>query len=298
LNFFPDFLFFEEESVTLQPKQYDYIMYRFLFVLALVVTACTGGNEAGRMLETARTMYENRQFIAAKSIIDSINTLYPREIEVRKAALQLMRMTEKGESMQNIAFCDSLLPIRTAEFEALKKGFVFEKDEAFDDKGNYIPPSMTVERNLERSYIRCGVNEDGEIYVASVYFGANPIDHTGLKFSTSGGVFAETPAIPYDGGVNYRFKDNGNTTEVVTYKGEKCKEIVNFVYALDAKERIKVEYTGGKAFSFYMTDADRKALKATYDLTLVLLEIKAIQAEKIRSGKRIQLIDSKIVNNE
>ena len=48
--------------------------------------------------------------------------------------------------------------------------------------------------------------------------------HTGIKLSTQDGLFAETPAIPYDGGLNYHFKDLGNTTEVVTYQGEKCED--------------------------------------------------------------------------
>ncbi|MDR2680218.1 MAG: hypothetical protein LBC47_05345, partial [Tannerella sp.] len=184
------------------------------------------------------------------------------------------------------------------EAETLKKGFVFEKDTAYDDAGNYIRQAMTIERNVERSYIRCGVNEEGEMYMASVYFGSNPINHTGLKLSAKDGTVAETPSIPYDGGVNYRFKDMGNTTEVVTYKGEDCKSIAGFVYVTDEKERIKVEYTGGKPFSLYLSDADKKNIKATYELAMVLSNINAMQKEKTRSEKRIKLIDGKLNNRE
>lgn len=262
--------------------------------LLFCLTGCNQGNEAKKRLTEAKAMYENRQFIAAKSAIDSINLLFPREIDVRKEALTLMRLVERGESEQNIAYCDSLIPIRIGELDDLKKGFVFEKDSAYDETGNYIWKSMTIEQNVERSYIRCGVNEAGEMYMASVYFGSRPIEHTGLKFSTKDGTFAETPAIPYDGGVNYRFKDLGNTTEVVTYKGENCKTIANFVSIVDAKERIKAEYTGGKSFSLTLTDTDKKAIKATYELALVLSDITALQKEKAKSEKRILLIDHKL----
>jgi len=262
--------------------------------LLLCLTGCGKGNEAEKRLAEAKTMYENQQFIAAKSAIDSIHTLFPREIKIRKEALTLMRLVERGESEQNIAFCDSLIPIRRNELENLKKGFVFEKDSTYDEMGNYIWKTMTIERNVERSYIRCGVNEEGEMYMASVYFGSHPIEHTGLKFSTKDGTFAETPAIPYDGGVNYRFKDLGNTTEVVTYKGENCKAIANFISIIDEKERIKVEYTGGKNFSFTLPDADKKAIKATYELALVLSDITAMQKEKSKSEKKILLIDNKL----
>ena len=264
-----------------------------ILLLLLLFVGCGEGGEAKKRLEEAKTLYENKQFMAAKSAIDSINILHPRKIEVRKETLTLMRLVERGESEQNIAYCDSLLPIRISELDGFKKGFVFEKDSAYDKIGNYIWKTMTVENNVERSYIRCGVNEEGEMYMESVYFGQNPINHTGLKLSTNS-IFAETPSIPYDGGVNYRFKDLGNTTEIVTYKGEDCKSIANFVSIVDEKERIKAEYTGGRSYSLYLSGNDKKAIKATYELASILGEINAMQKEKAKSEKRIMLIDEKL----
>ncbi|MDR0574481.1 MAG: hypothetical protein LBG96_10720 [Tannerella sp.] len=275
-------------------------MYKQLMIAIaalLCLTGCGKGKEAQRRLDEAKSMYENKQFIAAKNAIDSINILFPREIEVRKEALAFMRLVEKGESEQNVAYCDSLLPIRISELDDLKKGFTFEKDTAYDETGNYILKTMTIERNVERSYIRCGVNEEGEMYMASVYFGSSPIEHTGLKLSIKDGTFAETPSIPYDGGANYRFKDMGNTTEVVTYKGKDCKAVANFVSVVDKKERIKAEYTGKKPYSLYLSDADKKAIKATYELALVLSEINAMRKEKAKSEKKIMLIDQKLNKN-
>lgn len=266
----------------------------FILMAFGLLVGCGKGKEARQKLEAARTLFEQRQFIAAKNAIDSIHVVYPREVEVRREAITLMRQVERGEYVQNIAFCDSMLPIQEGKLDDLKKGFVFEKDTSYDEIGNYIWKSMTIERNVERSYIRCGVNEDGEMYVASVYFGGKPIEHTGLKFSTKDGSFAETPAIPYDGGLNYRFTDMGNTTEVVTYKGEACKSIAGFVDVMDEKERIKAEYTGGKTFSLYLSDADKKAIRATYDLAQVLSEIHALLNEKKRSELKIRLIDEKL----
>lgn len=101
----------------------------------------------------------------------------------------------------------------------MKKGFAFEKDSVYEEIGNYIWKQQTIERNVQRCYVRCGVNEEGEMYLASVYYGGRPIEHTGIKLSLKDGQFAETASIPYDGGLNYRFKDMGSTTEVVTYKG-------------------------------------------------------------------------------
>ncbi|MDR1335198.1 MAG: hypothetical protein LBK22_00020, partial [Tannerella sp.] len=170
-------------------------------------------------------------------------------------------------------------------------------DTAYDETGRYIRSAMTVERNVERSYIRCGVTEEGEMYMASVYFGANPPGHTGLRLTATGGTVAETPSIPADGGLNYRFTDLGNTTEVVSYKGEHCKAIVSLVCITGEKERIRADYTGGKPYTLYLSAADREAIRATCELAGTLSEISALQKGKAQAGKKIELIDAKLHND-
>lgn len=100
------------------------------------------------------------------------------------------------------------------------------------------------------------------------------------------GLFAETPAIPYDGGLNYHFKDLGNTTEVVTYQGEKCEDAVKFIFA-NKEKRIKVEYTGGKPYILYIADADKKAIASTYELAVVLSDIEKLTKEKEKATKKL-----------
>ncbi|MDR2918018.1 MAG: hypothetical protein LBV72_01455 [Tannerella sp.] len=268
-----------------------------LVLFVLVLTGCGKTKEARAHFEQAKMLYETKQYAAAKSVIDTIRILYPREIEVLKESLTLMRLVEKGESERNIAFCDSLMPIRMEEIEKLKAGFILEKDSVYEDIGNYIWKQQTIERNVQRSYIRCGVDEKGEIYLASVYFGGRAINHTGIKLSIPDGTYAETASIAYDGGMNYRFTDLGNTTEVVTYKGENCIEAVNFVYATDDKVRIKVEYTGGTKFSLNLSEDDKKAIRATHDLAVVLSDLETMRLEKEKSAKKIMYLDEKLKGN-
>ena len=266
----------------------------FLFIFA----GCGKDNDAQKRLDEAKEMYNNELFASAKIVLDSISILYPREIEIRKEALTLMRLVELGECTRNIAYCDSVIPILTGALDNLKKGFVFEKDTDYDEIGKYIWSTMTVERNVERSYIRCGVNEEGEIYFASVYFGGRPIEHTGLKLSTKDGTFGESPVISHDGASNYRFSDMGNTTEVVTFRGSNCKSITDFIMIIDVKERIKAEYTGGKSYSLNLSENDIKAMKATCELAEVLKEINTLQKNRSMSEKKIMIINEKLKENQ
>ncbi|MDR1203044.1 MAG: hypothetical protein LBL58_15635 [Tannerellaceae bacterium] len=248
--------------------------------------------EARARYEKAATFYKQNDLFAAKNEIDSIRLYYPKEVKVMKDAIELKRLVELKEADRNIAYCDSLLPIRQKEVGELNKNFILEKDTFYQDIGNYVWKQQTIERNVERSYIRCKVSEDGVMSLESVYFGNHSLNHTGIKVSTNG-IFAETASIPYDGGLNYRFQDLGNTTEVVTYKGENGVDAVKFIYA-NAGERIKVEYTGGKAYTTYMADADKKALVATYDLATVLTDIDTLIRERDKAIRRKAYLEGKL----
>jgi hypothetical protein len=274
-------------------------MKKLFFSLFLgFVVAMTGCNryekEARGRLENARNMYRQDELFAAKNEIDTIRTRYPKEIKVLKEALELMRQVELKEVVRNIAYCDSMIPVRQAELPELTKGFVFEKDSLYEEKGNYVWKQQTIERNVERSYVRCGVNETGEMYLASVYFGNRPVKHTGIRISNADGVFTTTASIPYDGGVNYRFEDLGNTTEVVTYKGDQCVDAVKFIYD-NNNQRLKVEYTGGsKAFTMYMAEGDKKAIVSTFNLATALSDVETLRTERDKAIRKKEYLEKKL----
>ncbi len=264
-----------------------------VFAAATLAACGNAEKEARGRLDSARSMYEQGEYFAAKSEIDTIRSLYPKEFKVLKEGLSLMRLIETKEAERTVGYCDSLIPIKETEMEELKKGFVFEKDSAYEETGNYVWKQQTVERNVQRCYIRSGVNEKGEIYLASVFYGGKPINHTGIKVSTGDGQFAETASIAYDGGVNYRFEDLGKTTEVVTYKGEKGIDAVKFISA-NVKERIRVDYTGGKPYIIYIADGDKKAIAATFNLATVLSDLETLRKEKEKSTKRLAYLNAKL----
>lgn len=272
-------------------------MKHSIFLLMLLATASTScnsdGKQASARLDNARQMFAQGELAAAKSEIDSIRTLYPKELKTIREGLTLMRQIELKETERNLAFCDSLLPVKHEEVNDLKKGFNLEKDTAYNEVGNYVSKQQTIERNIQRCYIRSAVSEKGEMYLTSVFYGGSPLNHTGIKLSTPSGLSTQTPAIPYDGGLNYRFKDMGQTTEVVTYQGMKCADAVRFIYN-NRNERIRVEYTGGKPYVIYMADADKKAIAATYELAVVLHDIDKLTKEKEKSIKKIAYLTAKL----
>jgi len=266
-----------------------------LFTALFLMSSCDDRRKkAEALFVQAQEMYEKAEYASAKQMIDSIHTNYRGEIDVLKASLRLMRNIEKKETERNIAFCDSMIPVRMHERDSLIKGFNFEKDPKYNDIGMYIWKTQTIERNIQRCYIRSGVNEEGRMYLASVFYGGKGLGHTGLRVSTPDGLYAETPAVAYDGGKNFRFTDMGATTEVVTYDGENCEDAVKFIYS-NRNERIKAEYTGGKPYFIYILDGDKQAVCKTFELAMVLNDIQKMNELKKKSAHRIAYLNQKLL---
>ncbi len=263
---------------------------------ALFVVSCTNEKAARRRLALAEEIFKSGELNNAKLHVDSIKILFPKEFGVQREGLTLMRKIELIEQQRNIHFCDSMLQVRLTEVEPLKKPLVLQKDTVYEEIGTWISRLQTVERNIKRSYIRSGVNELGEMYIASVFYGKGPLNHTGIRVS-AGDEIVETEAIPFDGGSNYRFTDLEMTSEIVTYKRPKDNGVIDLIYR-NADKRIKVQYTGGRPYTIYMDDQAKKAVKDIYELAIVLTDIERLKKEIIVSTARIKYLNSKLIPTE
>jgi hypothetical protein len=215
-------------------------------------------------------------------------------VEIRKEGLQLGRLVELKQQTRNVILCDSLLQIRLTQRDSMKSNFLFEKNPEYDEIGKYYAKSHKLENNLQHSYIRSGVNELGIMELASVYYGNQPIRHTGLTVSDFKGEYTETEAIPYDGGMNYSFTDLNKTTEVVTYAGGKDNGVIQFIYN-NMNAPLKAEYTGGnKKYSIAISKSDKNALADIRDFSVVLSDIDRLNKEKEKSSKRIAYLQRKV----
>ncbi len=272
-------------------KKYPIVFIIFYF---LFLSSCNNDKkEAQQLLDQAKTFCESSDFGSAKLTLDSLKKRYPKEVEIQKENLQLMRFVDLKEQERNILYCDSMLVVRQLQADSLKPLFIFEKDKEYDEIGKYIDKQQSIERNVQRSYIRSGVNERGEMYLASVYYGSGPIHHTQLKVSKSNGEYTETASIPQDGGLNYTFTDLGMTTEVVTYQNGKDSSVISFIYN-NKDLPLKAEYIGKKNYSFTIAPGDKKSLAKTFELALVLYDLERLKKEKEKSLQRIEYLQSKL----
>lgn len=261
--------------------------------MALALSACGGSNDkAEAYLQKAEELFKTGDYSGAKSQIDSIRTLYPKAFKVRKAGIKLMQQIELKEQARTITFLDSAYQAKTARLDSIKGNYAFEKDTAYQEIGNYFSPTQTVEKNINRTFLRAQVSELGVMTLTSIYCGRTNIHHTAVKV-TSGDVFAQSP-VSND---VYETTDLGWKIEKADYVLGQDSSVIAFI-VMHRNDPIRVEYQGDRNFTTTMLPSDKKAIADVYELAQVLGGMEQIRKEKKEAQLHIEFIRRKMAEEK
>lgn len=290
--------------VILQAKINISPMIRKLLVastLILLVTNCgpkklTEEELAQKQLSNAESCFESQKLNTAKMHIDSINNLYPKQIGIRKKANLIFSKIQLIELKRNLIYADSVLKLKQVEFKNRAKNFTLEKDEKYEDIGNYIYKKQKTENNTGRTYIKPMVEETGTFILSSIYCSQNAIKHQSAKFSV-GNLFAETEIVPEESGYNYKFVDDNTTYETVIYRDQSNEGIAIFIQQ-NIDKTITVNLIGKKKNSnFILSQSDKQAISEAYNLSVILKDIRNLERIIKTSKRKIILYESDIAQN-
>ncbi len=256
----------------------------------LILTAC--GNEiekkANEKLITARNAYEHGNYEEAKKQIDSIKILYPKALKTRKAGQELILDVELKRQQQKLDSLSEMLQTCEEAFNIVKDKYILEKDTAYQEIGNYLWPTQTIEKNLHRSYLRFQVSEQGVLSMTSIYCGSNNIHHISVKATAADGTYMETPASRD----SYETTDMGEKIEKADYKQEEIKNFVEFI-ALHKDQNIRIEYIGERKYTTTMSPSDRQAAISIYELAQILSDMAAIKKAQEAANLKIGFVNEK-----
>ena len=261
-----------------------------LFCGTLILSACGNGLEkkANEKLTAAQAAYERGDYEEAKLQIDSIKILYPKAFETRKAGQALMLDVETKAQQKALAYLDSALRAKTEEFDAIKDKFILEKDAEYQQTGNYLWPTQTIEKNMHRSYLRFQVNEQGNMSMTSIYCGASNIHHVGVKVIAPDGSFVETPTSKD----SYETTDLNEKIEKADYKLGEDGNVIGFI-SHNKDLNLRVEYLGDRTYKTLMSPADRQAAAEVYGLAQILSAMQQIKKEQEAANLKIEFINKK-----
>ena len=263
--------------------------------LTLLLSSCGDGAEkkANERLEAARVAFAHGDYNDAKIQLDSIKILFPKAFEARRQGIVLMQQVELKEQQESLVYLDSMMQAKQEQFDAIKSKFTFEKNEEYQRIGNYFWPTQTIEKSLHRSFLRFQVNEQGVMTMTSIYCGPSFIHHLAVKVIAPDGTFAETPASKD----SYETTDLDEKIEKADFKMGDDGNLMSFLY-LNRDKKIKVEYLGGKKYSYQMAPNDMAALTNIYELAQILSAIDHIKKEQEEAQMKIQFIEKKMSERE
>lgn len=249
--------------------------------------------KAEAKLQAAREAFERGDYNEAKRQIDSIKVLYPKAFDTRRAGIALMQDVELAEQEKTLTYLDSLMQQKEQELDQLRPRYTFEKDEEYQQIGNYLHPSQVIEKNLHRSFLRFMVNEQGVMNMTSIYCGPRNIHHTAVKVTAPDGSFAETPTAKDC----YETSDLGEQIEKADFKMGNDGNVMGFLY-LNRDKEIRVDYLGERPYSFRMSAADRQAVAAVYELSQLLSSMSQIRKEQEEARLKKEFVTRKKAERE
>lgn len=272
-------------------------MKKTMLVAALMMAALSScnsdGKKAGELYQRAQETFAAGDYNLAKLQLDSIRTLYPKAFDARKAGIKLMQQIDLEEQRKTLAYLDSMMVVKQAELDSVKSDFVFEKDTAYQEVGNYFYPTQVVEKNIGRSFLRAQVNEMGEMSLTSIYCGGGNIHHTAVKVSV-GDMSAETPASSD----SYETTDLGRAIEKADYRvGTKDGGVAAFI-AANQDKKISLEFLGDRNYKTVMRPDDVKAVARISDLARILSGMEEIRKEQKEANLKIRFVTRKMQEGE
>ena len=260
-----------------------------ILALSLLAGCGDGGEkEAQVRLQKAEAALQQDNFSEAKLQIDSIKMLHPKAFEARKQGIKLMQQVDLKEQQKTLVYLDSMMQVKQLQLDSIKGRFVFEKDTAYQDIGNWFYPTQVVEKNVGRSFLRAHVNELGEMSLTSIYCAGGTLNHTSVKVSV-GDTFAETPMAKD----SYTTTDLGRTIEKADYKLGEDGGVAGFIVA-NADKNIQLTFIGDKTWRTAMQKTDRQAFVELTELARVLSGMEEIRKQQKEANLKIQFVTRKV----
>ena len=265
-------------------------VHRILIPFMMFFLASCGQEEkkANELLSHAESSFQSANYSEAKLLIDSIRNSYPKVFDVRRKAIMLKQQVELKEQQISLEYLDSMMSVKQLALDSIKSDYVLEKDTAYQEIGNYFSPSQTVEKNINRTFLRAQVSEQGVMSLTSIYCGKGNIHHTAIKVS-SGDTFAQTPASTDV----YETSDLGWNIEKADFVLGQDSSVIDFI-VMHKDHPIRVEFIGDKTYKTTLQTADRKAIASVYELAQVLRAMEQIKKDQKEANLKAEFIRRKM----
>lgn len=266
-------------------------IYNIVIVLIVCLSSCAPNHkeQAENMLLRASSLYTSDSLNSAKILLDSIHSVFPNQVEVRKAASNLMNQIEYKENTRNLVYFDSILAITKEKFDSVAANFTLG-DTTYSSKRVYIHKKRG-KYYYPRTNLVAEVEENGDINLISVYTGKK-LAHDSVKVSFSD-LYASTLKVPTSSAYNYSFTDLGVNWEYVTFNQTKQNNVLGFI-ALYQDKLLTVSLYGEKNHKYFLEKEDKKILTETVQFANIRKELYTLEKTIKTTKNKIQWLEEKL----
>jgi hypothetical protein len=249
-----------------------------LVVLSIVACGPSEPQLAVDKLNLAESLLASGDTVVALQHLDSIPAKYPKaKVEVRKTIqlnnrIVVSMMMERRNKLQE---CKAVI-------DTLASGFVAEKGE-FERLTNYIPVSQNSTGNWSKSFLKMWLNEKGDLFLSSNYYGAIWLNHYAIRIYNAG-LQVQSDSVPVGDPYNYHGDFNGMKWERITFRPAQSEPTIRFI-AENYSLPLKALFIGKQQSAIIMEERDKKAAKMVVEYADALkvkirleAEIAALQA--------------------
>jgi len=245
-----------------------------MILIFAVLFSCGKSNKerAAERFNLAVNIYEKGDTITALQQLDSVSSLFPEAVEsIAKAKEMIHKINSEILSRKQ----DQFDKVSSSIIE-LEKLFDKEKTE-FDRFTQYIHKSQKFERRWDQSFIQLHLDERGELYISSNYYGAEWLNHIGIRVYD--GIFqAKTDSVSLDDPNNHHSEFMNTHWEKVSYMNGKDNGVIQFI-ADNADRNLKAVFLGKRQFFIVLETFDKQAIKDALDLSNALKMKTELQKE-------------------
>jgi len=256
------------------------IIVSILFLGVLLSCGKSYKKLAAEKFDQAVGICEKGDTLAALQYLDSIPRLFPEAFET----LEKTKVFAKKINSEILFRKQDQFDRLTTRLADLEKMFDTEKTE-YDRFMQYIPKMQNFERRWDQSFIQLHLDERGELYISSNYYGAEWLNHIGLRVYD--GVFqAKTDSVSLDDPNNHHSEFMNTHWEKVSYKNGKDNGVIQFI-AENAERNLKAVFLGKRMYFIVLEQFDKQAVKDALALSNAL-------KLKIQLEKEIKDLQSKV----
>lgn len=218
----------------------------------------------------------------ARLTIDSIHSLFPQDIPLRRRASELNDSLNMLEARRTIAYNECLLQVLKTRKDSLVKDFSYEKPNEYNVQGRYIHKELKYLSTTTNSFLYTYILDDGTIVVQMYYRGGKKASISDIEVSLS-----EEGFNRYHG-ENYSYDTVEGWYETLTFDTPTSQEILSFVSEhIERGITIRLRNANGVVESVPIYKHLKKALLATQQLALVLQDTHRIEQQNKKDYKRI-----------